>query len=235
MQKFWIALAAVVLFPLSAAADLSGDLRVTTRDPEGKTMTQTGRIYLDGEPDSPRRAMRMELQPEGAPEKMVFLTRPQDEAVYMIMPSSRTYMKMSVEEGREKAPTPPGGGMSPEDFKDVGTERVNGRETVVKEAPIREGEKQVGTVRVYLAPDLKNEPIKSEVRTQEGLTTTTVIENPSTDSVPADLFTLPAGYTEMELPSMSQMMKGMEKGAREEAEKEAQEEALEGVRDKLPF
>lgn len=233
---------AVVLLPIAAAADLSGDFKVTVTDADGRSTTQTGKIYLSGTPESPDRSVRMELQPEGAREKMVFLTKPKDKAMYMLMPAAKAYMKMSLEEGRSKAPNAPGQDLSPADFKTVGTERVEGRKTIVKEAPMREGEKTTGTIRVYVAPDLGNEPIKSVVESDKGTVATSTISNPDTGSVPDAMFTVPAGYTETKLPSMNKLMDAIGEGAKDEsadAAKDQQEKAAEemrrGLREKLPF
>lgn len=242
MQKLALTVLAVVLFPLTAAADLSGDFKVTVTDSDGKSTTQTGKIYLDGSPESKDRAVRMELKPEGAKEAMIFLTRPQDKAMYMVMPEAKAYMKMSFDEGLRKAPRAPGQGLAPSDFKTVGSERVNGIKTTVKEAPLHEGEKTTGTIRIYVAPALGNEPIKSEIETDKGMHTESIIENPKTDSLAGNLFTVPAGYTETKLPSLNQMMQGLEKGAQDEsgdAAKDQQEKAADdvrrGLRGKLPF
>lgn len=126
----------VLLYPLAAAADLSGDFRVTVTDPDGKSTTQTGRIFIDGTADSKDRTVRMELKPEGAKEAVVFLTRPRDDAMYMVMPEAKAYMKMSFAEGLRKSPRAPGQGLDPADFRTVGRERVNGVQTTVKEAPL---------------------------------------------------------------------------------------------------
>lgn len=242
MLKIFALGTAVLLLPATAAADLSGDFRVTVTDADGRSTTQTGKIYLSGTPESPDRSVRMELQPEGAKEKMVFLTKPQDKAMYMLMPAAEAYMKMGLEEGKSKAPRAPGQGLSPSDFKTVGTERVEGRKTIVKEAPLREGEKTTGTIRVYIAPDLGNEPIKSVVESDQGTVATSVISNPDAGNVPDAMFTVPAGYTETKLPSMSKMMDALGEGAKDETEdaaKDQQEKAAEEMRrelrEKLPF
>lgn len=233
---------AVLLFPLAAAADLSGDLRVTVTDAHGKATTQSGKLYLDGAPESKERTARMELTPAGADEPLVFLTRPQDNAMYMVMPGAKAYMKMSLDEGMQKSPRAPGQGLDPADFKTVGSERVEGRRTIVKEAPIREGEKTTGTIRIYVAPDLGNEPVKSVVENDRGTTATSVISNPKQGELPDSLFAVPSGYAETKLPSLNKMLQGIGEGVEDETEDAAKEqqdkaadEVRKGLRERLPF
>lgn len=93
-----------------------------------------------------------------------------------------------------------------------------------------------------MAPSLGGEPIKSEVETDKGVKTESVIENPKTGNLPDSLFTVPAGYTETKLPSLSKMMQGLEHGAKDEtgdAAKDQQDKAADdmrrSLREKLPF
>lgn len=235
----------LLFFTGTAYADLSGDYRLTVVDKEGKQESaQLGKIFLKGESNSPDRAMRMEIAPEGAAEseKLVFLTNPKEAAMYMVMPEAKSYMKMSMEEGETKAPKSPGQGYAGTEFKTVGRERLNGIRVIVKEAPLRDGEKTVGTMRVYVAPSLGNEPLKSVLTSDKGGSTTIAIENPKSGNLPDSLFRVPKGYTETKLPSVGEMMNQLGEGAKDDAKGEAQKEkdeakekAKKGIRDKLPF
>jgi hypothetical protein len=240
-----VAAAVLLAIPAVAGADLSGDFHITVRDAQGVTTGQLGKIYLQGSPDSPDRAVRMELRPEGAKNEMVFLSKPAAGQSFMVMPQAKAYVKLDA----AKAPQAPGAGkgLKPSDFKTVGTEEVNGIATVVKEAKLHRSDgASLGTARVYVAPDLGGEPVKSVVTTDKGVTTTAVIEHPTTQAVPDDRFRVPAGYTEAKLPSMGKVLEGLgaeagdeaaKEGAQEKAEQKekAKQSAKDGLKKLLPF
>jgi hypothetical protein len=195
------------LFATTAAADLSGDLKVTIRGPDGDEMVQEGRIFLKGDADDKKRPSRVELG-EGEDE-VIFITRPDEDIGYMVMPPAQSYMRLDLEEaegagvGDDEVPE--------EEFTEVGRETVNGHPTTVKEAPIRDpaGEK-IGTARVYFARDLNDEPIKSEMRMDDGTYTETLISNPSTEKLDEKLFTPPEDYAETLVPGLEQLFEGLE-------------------------
>jgi hypothetical protein len=237
MTRFLLLFAGALLLvtPTLAIADLSGDYAVTVIDQDGAKKTQVGKIFLDGTPKDQERAMRMEISGEEAGQSMVFLTRPQDDTVFMLMPENKTYFSLSMTDATSKAPKAPGEGLEPSDFKEVGKERVNGIQTVVKEAPMMENGKRTGTVRIFTAPSLNDEPIKSEIKSDEGVTTTAVIENPTTKAIPESQFRVPEGYTETKLPSVGKIFEELGKDVEKEQKKEAGRGLEERLRKGLRF
>jgi hypothetical protein len=227
----------------SAQADISGDLHVTIEGPEMETVEQTGRIYIKGDGMEPE-AVRMEITPEGQEQNAIFITRPEEEVAYIVMPELKTYMTMDLAASGDQQPSAPGTGAGEMELEDLGRATVEGHRTQVKGGPVVDEQGQtVGQMKVYIAPGLDNAPIKSEVKMQDGTRSESVIRNPSKEKLAADLFLPPAGYEETRLPDIGQFMdelgdevrEGLEEGAKEDAREGAKEGAREGLRDALPF
>ncbi len=242
-----LSLGMLTLSSQAALADLSGDLRITVKDKGEEQQVQGGKIYMQGSADDKERNVRVEIDADEkageAASDAVIISRPAENVGYMVFPGMKSYMKMDIESARDKGPNTPGGeGLDPDDFKKIGEEKVGGYDTVVKEAPVLENGKKLGTVTVYLAKDLNDEPLKSVFREEGGRVTETLIENPTTNKLPDDLFTPPAGYSETVLPQIDQLQEELRKEqerAADEAAKEARDnarkEAERSLRDSLPF
>jgi hypothetical protein len=257
LLSFRTVLPAMMLLVLGAGlarADLSGDLTIQSKDPkQRKTLLQKGKVFYDGSATAPK-AIRMEMAAEGDKPGIVFITRPEEQMAYMLLPEAKTYMPLDLKKGGEgqKLPEAPGArSREALQLREVGKATVDGHPTTVRAGPLNDKNgKKVGEMKVYLAKDLDDAPIKSELKLNDGSTTVSTLSNTSTRQLAANLFTPPDSYSETRIPSLDDMSKalgketrkGAEEGAKESADEEAakarqkeKESVKEGIKKALPF
>ncbi|MHB0998787.1 MAG: DUF4412 domain-containing protein [Armatimonadota bacterium] len=180
----------------SMAAEFSASVTQKMTNPQMGSMDMSGKIYVKGI------IQRQEMKgPMGA---QIIIIRPDKGKVWIVMPSTKSYMEESIPKISPKsAPTMESMLKKMPNIKKVGVEKIGGYQCD-KYKFNDTTRKASGTV--WLSSKLKQE-LKSDINSQMGkmsMLLTNIKEGKQKDS----LFNLPSGYKKQAMPDMSGGMPG---------------------------
>lgn len=203
--------------------NFSANMRVEIKMPEqDNEMSMSGKIYFshgDSRTELDMSNMKGTKMPPQTIEqmkamgmdKMISISRPEAETVYMIYPGLESYAKLA-------APAPAEDTNTKIETTELGKETVNGHPCVKKKYVVTGNENDL-TMFAWLATDLKNYPVKIEIDATRDIAgkklptnTTLNFTDVNTAQPAASLFEPPAGYrvyTDIQDMVQTEMVKKM--------------------------
>ena len=137
--------------------------------------------------------------------KQIVIVRPDKKLVWIIFPSTKTYMESGQRSDIDIAKlTNPSELRKHGTVKSLGTERVNGY--VCDKTLFIAKDKRIGTSTMWISKELQW-PLKSETKGPQG-TMTMDCKNIKTGPLSAALFEIPKGYKKQAMPKMPMMPPG---------------------------
>jgi hypothetical protein len=121
--------------------------------------------------------------------EMIMISRPKENASYLIYPGLKSYVDMPVPEGAGD----PKGEVQVEK-KEVGKEQVNGQNTIKHQVKLTDASGQTLEATVWNAPQMKDFPVKIET-TENGQPVTMTFGQVKFEKPAAKMFEPPAGFT----------------------------------------
>jgi Domain of unknown function (DUF4412) len=187
------------LFGDNQAFTATLELQIT--DETGKIIAMPGQISFDAGKsrfESNMSAMQgIKVSPQGAVQmkalgldQTIEITRPDKKTGYLIYPGMQSYVEHALSDADTAA--------APGDYKmsvtELGHETVNGHPCVKNKVVVTDPKGNNHESTVWNATDLKQFPVKIEVK-EAGRTTTMLFKDISLAKPDASLFEVPAGYT----------------------------------------
>lgn len=214
MRKLFIpivlSLVSLVGIPQAMASDIQFSATTVQTTPEGKTMT--GKLYVGGD------VMRTETTQDD--QTRITIVDRERRVAWMLNPAKMEYVEMKgparrpQEEAPSRPPLPDGPGSACQEGRQgltcdkLGTEQMNGR-TTDKWAFTRTVQGQTSRSVVWIDPELRTS-IREEFPGGYVRELRDIREGPPS----ADLFTVPQGYTKIDMPTQRGGDRGGPGGAR---------------------
>lgn len=185
----------VSLFIIGLGITVSGNAAEFSADMIQKSSmgNSEGKVFVKGE------KFRHEMTMGGQKQIMIF--QKEKGIVWVLMPQLKMYMEMTAGGQQDMSPPTPEEMEKMGDKKYLGEEKVNGYKC--KKYRYTPNDPSVGPATMWISKKL-NFPIKTEMEGSSG-PMSMEYKNIQEKKIPDSLFTLPAGYQKMSMPSMPNM------------------------------
>ena len=185
----------VSLFIIGLGIAVSGNAAEFSADMIQKSSmgNSEGKVFVKGE------KFRHEMTMGGQKQIMIF--QKEKGIVWVLMPQLKMYMEMTAGGQQDMSPPTPEEMEKMGDKKYLGEEKVNGYKC--KKYRYTSNDPSVGPATMWISKKL-NFPIKTEMEGSSG-PMSMEYKNIQEKKIPDSLFTLPAGYQKMSMPSMPNM------------------------------